>query len=231
MVTSARPSEGKSLIVSALARKMANGGLRTLVVDVNARNRHYANALAEGSAPTRGLEDVLDGTLAARHAAAKVDANLPLYYLASDPAANAIYSVPESKLRSAFVAMKRDFDVVLIDTPAMESLSDALRLAAISDEVIVASLAERGSASLLQEVASKLAARSIQIKGVIITERHAALREDFAKLAAYEIDTKLSDVWPKAASKAGWFRTTFSSTILSLGATRASASGSSRRHV
>ncbi len=134
MVTSALPGEGKSVTTAALARAMARGGKRVILVDADLR-RPAQGQMFPADKPL-GLADVLAGRTAL------VDALQPseipnLLVLHCGQVTDSPTSLLSRPRLTDLMRELRDADcTVLIDTPACAVVSDAFLLAPHADCVL-----------------------------------------------------------------------------------------------
>lgn len=153
LVTSAEPGEGKTSLITALGRVASIDGARVLVIDADFR-RPMVHAFLGGT-PARSDSALLDDLLAAGEPperALRFDRETGLGYLAAGGGLRnpqAVLSGPrlETLVRDAANA----FDLVLIDTPPVLSVSDALLLMQHAEAVLfVGAWRRTGRASATQ---------------------------------------------------------------------------------
>ncbi len=137
MVTSALPGEGKTMVALALARTWSADGRRVLVIDCDLRRPSIHRQL--GLDPAAALADLLDGSLPVdgRRGFAMQD---PLSAVRVIPGRDMASVSADALLRSAAFgelldAMQAIFDIVILDTPPVEPVIDALHLAGKADLV------------------------------------------------------------------------------------------------
>jgi succinoglycan biosynthesis transport protein ExoP len=135
LVTSALPGEGKSTFVCALARVLAKAGHRVLAVDCDSHHPNLHNLFGVtiekevdeylASDQRRGVLVQLDSASGAEviPTAAKADQTQPL-------------SVTD-RLKSYLDALRRQYDLILVDTPPVLLFADATELAQLSDHCIL----------------------------------------------------------------------------------------------
>ncbi len=135
LVTSPGPGEGKTLISSNMAIAMAQSGLRTLIVDVDLRRPRVHKAL--GLANKAGVSDVVSGTI-------DLDAAIQetgIENLFGLPAGHIPPNPTEMLHTKAFAKLIEDlgarFDRVIVDSPPIGAVADALILSRSVDGVLL----------------------------------------------------------------------------------------------
>ena len=125
VVTSAVSEEGKSMVACNLALSLAEAGWKVVLVDADLRGTGISARLEiEGGA---GLSSVLAGDRKVGEALQKWG---QVSVLSSGPAArDASELLASSKMSSILRELEREADIVLLDTPALLSTTDAAVLA------------------------------------------------------------------------------------------------------
>ncbi len=146
VVTSAGPSEGKSISSVAIARHFATMGLKVLIVDADLRNSSLHKKLRCDNA--LGLSNYLTGACAPPDAFQATD--LPnLAFMASGPLPpNAADLLGNPRLLSLLSVGLEVFDLIVVDGPPVMGLADAALLsnaAAATVFVVGAGQARLGS--------------------------------------------------------------------------------------
>jgi len=140
LVTSAERGEGKSTVVANLARNLAVTGRSVLLIDADLRlpSMHTHFGLPDGP----GVGDVLSGGPDGRRMSAESFIRptghpglylLPAGHGADDPGA----LLASESLGPMLRDLAKDFDLVIVDTPAMLAVTDALIVAPHVDEVLL----------------------------------------------------------------------------------------------
>ena len=132
MVTSATPSEGKTTVSFNLARVLASGGERVLLIDGDLRRPRLHRLVS--SKNVRGLTSVVLGEREVRDVITAL-ADVPnLDVVTSGPLPP---NPPELFSKSSFAAMlekvRADYDWVVIDTPPVASVTDAVICSRVVD--------------------------------------------------------------------------------------------------
>lgn len=141
LVTSTIPGEGKTMISCNLAGSFARHGKRVLLIDCDMRrpmlHRHFkltneVGLIAWFEAGGRIPDDpIADPTLGIT----KVDENL--YLLRSGGRSKSPTELLENPLFGQFLdSLKHHFDLVVVDSPPMGAVTDALLISGNTDEVI-----------------------------------------------------------------------------------------------
>jgi capsular exopolysaccharide synthesis family protein len=133
-VTSARPSEGKTTIAVSLAISAASAGLKVALVDADLR--HPASSSFFKLEKESGLVDFLTGAATAE----KVLRFYKELKITIIPAGSRSLNPPDvlgSERMKAFISqLKETFDYVVLDTPPVGPVVDALVLAKLADKTI-----------------------------------------------------------------------------------------------
>ena len=149
LVTSSEIGDGKTMLAASFARLCAADGQRVLLVEADLRRPHLAQTL--GLAPARSLEPTLAGRLPFADAVT-VDPDSGLHCLAAlGRAVN-----PQKLLRSGgFAALleraRRDYDLVVIDSPPVLRVADPLLIAGLCDVILFAVRWDRTPSTLVAE--------------------------------------------------------------------------------
>ncbi len=133
-VVSSAPGEGKSFVAANLAVAQAQMGRRILLVDADMRHSSQQE-IWKRSNPV-GLSNVLVGQVEFRNATQEVLVNLDLL------TAGTILAKPSALLDSQRMALLiqeaiKDYDCVIIDTPALSLFGDALMLGKMADGILL----------------------------------------------------------------------------------------------
>ena len=145
LVTSARTGEGKTTVSWNLAAAAASGGLSVALVEADLRRPSLSDRYGLNDAP--GLTETLQGEVSISDA---MQALLPVIptdlaghprqlhvLVAGQPASNPWALMQSSVMTRVLDVLKRDHDLVVIDTPPLPHVADAISLLRDVDGVLV----------------------------------------------------------------------------------------------
>ncbi|PWC32983.1 polysaccharide biosynthesis tyrosine autokinase [Azospirillum sp. TSO35-2] len=135
MLTSSVAGEGKTTLVVALAAFLADAGRRVVVVDCDTR-RPTVHRLLGDERPPKGLSDLLDGDATLDQVLTLDDRRRVAVIAAGRPTDRPQTMLGSQAMLSLLVELSERYDVVILDTPPVLSVSDALILAPLADRVL-----------------------------------------------------------------------------------------------
>jgi capsular exopolysaccharide synthesis family protein len=168
LVTSVLPRQGKTLIGMSLARAMARVGRKTLFLEADLR-KPTGSALARVAPPAMGIAAVLDGR-ASFSEVVLADANTGLHMLLAEAHAHhALDRLTSFAMRDLLAQLRDEYDVIIIDSPPVGLVSDALALTPQADQTLL--VAKDGDASIddLKRGARLLKERGGTVTGLVLT--------------------------------------------------------------
>ncbi len=166
LVTSSEPGEGKSTLVGNLAYVLAQAGRKVVIVDCDMRRptQHKIFKLPNehGLSSVLYKTDDLEGVLQ--------DCTIPgVKIVTSGPApSNPAELLASQQMSSLINRLRQDFDQVLLDSPAMLSVSDAIVLAPAVDGVIMVVCQSHSHREGVLSACKQLEDVKARILGVII---------------------------------------------------------------
>ncbi|MGC2742373.1 MAG: polysaccharide biosynthesis tyrosine autokinase [Candidatus Angelobacter sp.] len=169
VVTSASPGEGKTTTSVNTAIVMAQSGRKVLLVDADMRRptSHMRFGVPNGN----GLSACLAGTAVTEAATITVDVLPNLHVLpAGQIPPNPSELIGSDAMRRLLESWRADYDHIIIDSPPVLAVTDAVILATMADSVIVvARSGVTGSQSLCRarDILRKVHAR---IAGVVVND-------------------------------------------------------------
>ncbi len=168
LVTSATPGEGKSLTSLAVARHFAARGLKVLLIDADLRNASLHDKL--GVDNSLGLSNYLTGACTPPETFQKTAVeNLALMTSGPMPQ-NAAELLGGPRLQSLLTVGLKVFDLVIIDSPPVMGLADALILSDASDATVFAVAAGQVRIGAVREAMRRLRHARSPIVGAVLTK-------------------------------------------------------------
>ncbi len=172
VATSADGGEGKSTIVANLALTLAKAGRKVMAVDADLR---LPSLHALFDLPNQvGLSTVLCHQAPLADAIQNGDA-AGLYVLTSGPQpVNPSELLASSSMKGLIEQLAQDFDLVLIDTPSLLSVTDAAVLGPLADGVVLIVCRGQARREDVQAVLVQLADVRANTVGVIVNRGEAS---------------------------------------------------------
>ena len=173
LISSSIPGEGKTLTSINLAITMALSGVEVVLVDADLRRPMIATAFG---IPAR-IAGVRDAPGRRRRPAVRALVSPPhqprelKLLLASPQQAWMVDLLQRDRIERVLDRLKQNADVVIIDSPPVGEVADALALADVVDTVIVAVRLGHSRRDKLNELRRMLAQRGISPAGFVVTSR------------------------------------------------------------
>ncbi len=172
MITSTEPSEGKSTISRKLAEEFGALGLNVLLVDADMRkpvqHRHA------GIPNSLGLSNLLTNTVPASQVGEEVEImrNTPWpnvwLVTAGTPPPNPANLLASQKMGMFIEACCNRFDLVIIDSPPVIGLADALLLTRLAEATMLTVAAQHAARKSVQNALKKLQGAGGRIVGTVL---------------------------------------------------------------
>lgn len=166
IVTSARSGEGKTSLAVSLGLTLAESGRRTLVIDADLRHPSVA--------PLIGIEGTVGLTTVMLHDCTLDDAVqswghdklsiLPAGRMSPNPG----QLMSSGQLMELIKTVREEYDQVIVDTPPVLAVSDALWAAPASDGVILVARVRKTPFKSLREAIEAVRASHASVLGVVL---------------------------------------------------------------
>lgn len=166
ILTSAQPRDGKSSTALALGIAFAEAGRRTLVIDADLRNPSIANLT--------GVEGAVGLTTVLVHDCQFEEAIQPwghknLYLLPGGMMSpNPGQLISSGQLNDTLSLAREQFDAVIIDTPPVLAVSDALWLSPHTDGIILVTRARKTPNKALRAVINSVTSTHATVLGLVV---------------------------------------------------------------
>jgi polysaccharide biosynthesis transport protein len=168
MVTSALPREGKSVFAAALARNAAAAGWRVLLVECDFRCPTLATQFRVN--PALGLSDVLSGNMLGDSYSVLSEPEPGLHLITAGRAKGSPQEMLASyRMGELMAAWRIKYDLVLLDTPPVIPVADALVLARQVDSTMLVVRWEKTTRDATQDALRLLNGSGARIMGAIMT--------------------------------------------------------------
>jgi capsular exopolysaccharide synthesis family protein len=133
-ISSTAPGEGKTTVTAHLAVSLAATGARVLLIDADLRNPQVHRLLGETG--TQGLAALLAGDAGVPGPRPTPYANLSLVPVGTRPS-NPAELLHGRQLPEFIAAWRRTYDYIIIDTPPLGPVSDALVVGELADALML----------------------------------------------------------------------------------------------
>lgn len=191
IVSSARSGEGKSTVAANLAAGLAQGGRRVVLLDADMRRPTQAEIFPQlRSRP--GLSQILMGATQVEHALTLAAPNLAA--IGSGPRqSNASTLLASIAFRTLVERLTGICEVLVIDTPPVLAVADALAIAPHAQQVLLCARVGTSNTEEIEQAHARFAAAAPVEQAVVLvgTQRPSGY--------GYESD----DLWPGSALPAG----------------------------
>ncbi|MEW5703924.1 MAG: polysaccharide biosynthesis tyrosine autokinase [Pseudomonadota bacterium] len=167
MVCSSLPDEGKSSLASALARLAAKAGQKTLLVDGDLRRPAMHKKFGLPSKP--GLVEYLLGEADLKAVLLRDDANGAYVITAGRSVPNPTDLLGSEKFGNLIQGLRKQFDLVLIDSPPVLAVSDSRMLARHADTVLFVAQWASTRREVVRMGLTQLASTGVHIAGIVLS--------------------------------------------------------------
>lgn len=168
LVTSAMPTEGKSVTALAIARNFAVMGLKVLLIDADLRNASLHKKLKLEN--NIGLTNCLTGNCSPPEAMQRTDLG-NFFLISSGPLPpNAAELLGSARLLSLFSVGLEVFDLIVIDGPPVMGMADALLLSNAAEATAFVVAVGQARSGPVRNALKRMALARTPIIGTIITK-------------------------------------------------------------
>ncbi len=173
MATSAYPNDGKTTVSVNLALMFANSEAKVLLIDADIRKGRVSRYFKHKSTP--GLSDYLSGQNSLEEIVHTSHDNPNLSYVFCGTHSPKPYELLESaEMKSFLKKMRSQYDYILVDTPPVLLVSDALALAPLVDGVALICRHQVSYVSDIARAINSLQFAKANVLGVIVNDYKAA---------------------------------------------------------
>jgi succinoglycan biosynthesis transport protein ExoP len=186
LITSGGPSDGKTLTAVNLAIALSSSGLRVTLVDADVP-RPMVATIFNVTGNRDGFVRLLKHPDAQQTGVIRAPGHERLGLLLSSPEQiDQLYLFDPQRLRRVIERLEEDSDVVVIDSPPLPEIAEALALADASEAVMLCVRIGYSRRDKLVELHELVARRGVTPLGFFVTSRRRALRR--ASHYGYPVD-------------------------------------------
>ena len=169
MITSSIPGEGKSFITSNLSGAFSMVNKKVLLIDCDLRRGRQAKTF--GIKEDKGLSLLLlEDIKNYRKYIYKTDIeNLSILPNGIVPP-NPSELLGSEKMKELMNELRKVYDIIIIDSPPVSAVTDALVIATLSDKIVIVCAYGKTPSDLLKETKKNLDSVSNKIAGVVINK-------------------------------------------------------------
>ncbi len=172
MVTSSQPGEGKTVTTVNLGLALAEwADKRTILVDFNMRNGRKMARLLQGKTGP-GMAELLRGTATLEEVIQKTPYGNLFFISAGDVRPGEIGNlVSHGELEELVIDLRRIYDFVIFDTPAINQIADAGMLGLSAGEALLVVRMYKTRRESVETAIRLLEASNVKFGGVVLTDR------------------------------------------------------------
>lgn len=170
VVTSSLPDEGKTTVSTNLALALAHSR-RVLLLDADLRRPSVARALGVESSGL-GLSELISGAATEGEVIRQVDGTELGVVLAGRLPPNPLELLASKRFQQVIAQLSATYDVIVIDSPPLQLVSDALVIGVHADGLVQVVKADRTPAPLVRAALKRIAGAGIPIFGVVLNQQN-----------------------------------------------------------
>lgn len=168
MITSTQVGEGKTTTISNLAVTYAQEGKKVLLIDADMRKPSLHRVFSQSN--HHGLSTLLTGQTTVQDSVHETIVD-HLWLIPSGPIpANPSELMDSVVMRGLLEQLKQEYDVILIDTPSVLSVSDSVILSSLCDGVVMIVAAGKVRKEHLKKAKEQLDHANARMLGIVINK-------------------------------------------------------------
>jgi capsular exopolysaccharide synthesis family protein len=172
LITSAVGGEGKTTLAAQLAGRCGEAGMSTLLIDADLRHAELCPLLDLPEGP--GLTDVLDDEAAIEDLIVPVQGGTFHLLSAGTPVGDTSRVLHSRKFGPLILALRERYDLIIIDSPPVLPVPDALILGRWADGAVLAARYDISRFPQVERARRQLDSAGIAVLGTVINGvRHA----------------------------------------------------------
>lgn len=167
VVTSARPREGKSTVLGNLALSFAQNGKKIIVIDCDLREPSIHEKFNISN--SCGITEVLIGTETLENTIQNYDSNLDIITSGKIPL-NPSEIINSAAMNNLLDELKNRYDILIIDSPPLEFVTDGQILSTKVDGTIIVIKAGRSKIKSVKEAKDLLNKVGANVIGLVVNQ-------------------------------------------------------------
>lgn len=197
LVTSPSPGEGKTATIANLGVVLAQADQRVVIVSCDLRRPRLGQFFERSESP--GFTSVILGQTSLGDALQTVEGLGNLFFLGSgDVPPNPTELLASGAADEIFSELRQDFDIVLVDSPPLLPVTDAVILARGADATLLIIAAGETKRSQVEQAAEMLAQVDARRVGVVLNEVEVGgrygYRDSYGSYGSYVPPTRIPTV-------------------------------------
>ena len=190
-ITSSYPEDGKTTVTTNLALMFAMSDAKVVLIDADIRKGRIAKYFKHKSAP--GLSDYLSGLVSLDEVLHHSHVNDNLYFISCGTHSPKPYELLESeKMTLLLEELRTKFDYVVIDTPPVLVVSDAMAVAPKTDGTVLICRHNLSYVSDMQRSLATLDFAKANVLGIVVNDYHAPQGKLYGNYRGYYNYSKYS---------------------------------------
>ena len=170
MMTSRYADEGKSFVIMNLMRTLASLQKRVVLVDADLRrseliSRHHIRFHNENP---QGLAHFLAGRCELKDIVYQTNVRNACLVPIGREVENSLQLITSSRMQRLMDALAEEFDVILVDTPPIGVIADALELAKYCDGAMIVVSYNRGKKKDIADVVASIGKTGCPVLGAVL---------------------------------------------------------------
>lgn len=166
MITSSSPGEGKTTVSANLSLALAQSK-KTLLIEADMRKPRLAEEFGLGK-DAKGLANLVAGNASFAECLHKLPSTGLTVICAGDIPPNPLELLSSHRFESTIESLKKDFEMIVIDTPPVELVSDALAISRVASATLFVVRANRTPLPVVRQSIRRLARVEAEPLGVIL---------------------------------------------------------------
>ena len=169
MITSSVPDEGKSFIAINLWKMMADLGSRVLLIDCDLRNSEYRTQYGISIEDKMvGIAHYLSGKAKLEDAIYTTNIVNGFFIPLTTAIVNPTILLENERFADMLDQCAKTFEYVLVDTPPLGSVADALKIATHTDGAIMVIRSGKTSRKMVESSVSQLKRTGVPLLGLVL---------------------------------------------------------------